>query len=108
MAGSNKLTKTQFIAALAESTGLDKKSVNGVLDALNDVVKQQLGDGGPGEVTIPGLIKLKAKVTPATQDREGINPFTKQPQVIKGKPASRKIRATPVKALKDTVAGSGS
>ena len=61
------------------------------------------GAGGPGEVVIPGLMKLKAKSTPATQDRPGVNPFTKEPTVIKGKPASRKIRATPIKALKDLV-----
>jgi hypothetical protein len=46
-------------------------------------------------------VKLKAKQTPATEDRPGVNPFTKQPTVIKGKPASLKVRATPVKALKD-------
>jgi hypothetical protein len=68
------------------------------------LIKKELGPQGPGEVTIPNLIKLKAKATPATQDREGINPFTKQPTVIKGKPASLKIRATPVKALKDMLA----
>jgi nucleoid DNA-binding protein len=101
MAASNKLTKAQFIAALAESAGLDKKTAANVLDVLLDLVKKQLGDGGPGEVTIPGLIKLKAKSTPATQDREGINPFTKEKTIIKGKPASRKIRASVVKPLKD-------
>lgn len=103
MAGSNKLTKAQIIAALAESAGLDKRSVSGVFDALSELVKKQLGAGGPGEVVIPGLVKLKAKSTPATQDRPGVNPFTKEPTVIKGKPASRKIRATPIKALKDLV-----
>lgn len=101
MAASNKLTKAQFIAALAESAGLDKKTASNVLDALLDLVKKQLGDGGPGEVTIPGLVKLKAKSTPATQDREGINPFTKEKTIIKGKPASRKIRASAVKPLKE-------
>lgn len=101
MAASNKLTKAQFIAALAESAGLDKKTASNVLEALLDLVKKQLGDGGPGEVTIPGLVKLKAKSTPATQDREGINPFTKEKTTIKGKPASRKIRASAVKPLKD-------
>jgi DNA-binding protein HU-beta len=64
-------------------------------------VKKQLSDGGPGEVTIPGLVKLKAKSTPATQDREGINPFTKEKTIIKGKPASKKIRASAVKPLKE-------
>ncbi len=103
MSSSNKLTKAQFITALAESSGLDKKAVNGILDALGDLVKKQLGPEGPGEITIPGLVKLKAKVTAATQDRQGVNPFTKEPMLIKGKPASRKIRASPIKALKDAV-----
>jgi len=101
----SKLTKAQITTSLAESTGLDKKSVNGVLDALSTLVAKQLGSGGPGEITIPGLVKLKAKATAATADRPGVNPFTKEPMTIKGKPASRKVRATPVKSLKDEVGG---
>lgn len=97
----NKLTKAQMIVAIAESTGLDKKSVGSVVDALADLVKKQLGADGPGEITVPGIGKFKAKEIPATQDREGVNPFTKQPMTIKGKPASRKVRVTPAKALKD-------
>src|SRR5262245_64925051 len=104
MSSSNKLTKAQFITALAENAGLDKKTVNGVLDAIADLARRQLGPEGPGEVTIPGLVKLKAKVSPATQDREGPHPITKQPMIIKGKPASRKIRTSTIKALKDAVA----
>ena len=102
---ASKMTKSQFITALSEGSGLDKKAVSSLLDALTKVVKEQLGSDGPGELTIPNLIKLKTKDTPATQDREGIDPFTKQPRTIKGKPASRKVRATPVKALKDLVGG---
>lgn len=102
---ASKMTKTQFIAALSEGSGLDKKAVNALLDALTKLVKDQLGASGPGELTIPNLIKLKTKETPATQDREGIDPFTKQKRILKGKPASRKVRATPVKALKDLVGG---
>jgi len=101
MAGSNKLTKSQIIAELAVGSGLDKKAVTSVLDALAGLIKKELGAQGPGEVTIPNLVKLKAKATPATEDRQGINPFTKQPTTIKGKAASLKVRATPVKALKD-------
>ena len=98
---SNKLTKAQVIAAVAESAGLDKKQVNSVLDALQNLIKKELGTGGPGEITIPNLVKLKAKKTAATEDRPGVNPFTKQPTTIKGKPASLKVRATPTKSLKD-------
>ena len=66
---SNKLTKAQIITALCESSGLDKKAVTTVLDGLVELTRRQLSDGGPGEITIPGLVKLKAKTTPATQDR---------------------------------------
>jgi nucleoid DNA-binding protein len=104
MPGASKLTKSQIIAALAEGSGVDKKSVTSVIDALGELVKKELGASGPGEVTIPNLVKLKAKKTPATEDRPGTNPFTKLPTVIKGKPASLKVRATPVKALKDLLA----
>src|SRR5438105_14521145 len=101
MPGANKLTKAQFIAALAETAGLDKKSVTNVLDALSQLIKKELGQGGPGEITIPNLVKLKAKKVAATEAKEIINPFTKQPTLQKAKPASLKVRATPVKALKD-------
>lgn len=102
MAGK-KLTKAQVVAEIAEASELDKKSVGRVFDALTEVIKKQLGARGPGEFVLPGIAKLKAVKKPATKDRPGINPFTKQPIVIKGKPASKKIRITAVKALKDLV-----
>lgn len=104
MSGSNKLTKTQIVGALAEGSGLDKKAVTGLLEALTTLIKKELGPEGPGEITIPDFVKLKAQQTPATQDREGINPFTKQPAMIKGKPASFKVKASPVGALKNLAA----
>lgn len=102
MAGK-RLTKSQVVAELAEITELDKKSINRVFDGLTELIKKQLGPRGPGEFVIPGLLKLRAVKKPATKDRPGINPFTKQPITIKGKPASKKIRATALKSLKDLV-----
>ena len=40
---------------------------------------------------------------PATKERAGINPFTKEPTVFKAKPARKIVRARPVKAAKDAV-----
>jgi len=102
-AAAKRMTKAQIVSALAEQAGLDKKSVTKLFDALSEVIKAQLGAKGPGEFVVPGLVKLKAVKKAATKDRQGINPFTKQPMTIKGKPASKKIRATAVKALKDLV-----
>jgi nucleoid DNA-binding protein len=97
------MTKAQVIGQIAEYAELDKKSVNKVFDGLVDLIKKQLGARGPGEFVIPGLIKLRTVKKPATKDRPGVNPFTKEPITIKGKPASKKVRATPLKALKDLV-----
>ena len=102
MAGK-RLTKSQVISELAEVTELDKKSINRVFEGLTDIIKRQLGSRGPGEFVIPGLLKLRAVKKPATKERPGINPFTKQPIVIRAKPASKKIRASALKALKDLV-----
>jgi len=102
MAGK-RLTKSQVVSELAELTELDKKSINRVFDGLTEIIKKQLGSRGPGEFVIPGLLKLKAVKKPATKDRPGINPFTKQPIIIKAKPASKKIRASALKVLKDLI-----
>ena len=102
MAGK-RLTKSQVVSELSDITELDKKSINRVFDGLTELIKKQLGSRGPGEFVIPGLLKLRAVKKPATKDRPGINPFTKQPITIKGKPASKKVRATALKALKDLI-----
>ena len=58
---------------------------------------------GNGEVTIPGLIKVRVSVRKATPERERLNPFTKQMQVVKAKPERRVVKAAPIKALKEGV-----
>lgn len=105
MPGASKMTKPQFVAAMAERSGLDKRQVTAVFDALGALIKDQLGANGPGELTVLNLIKLKVKAVPATPEKPSTNPFTGQPTVIKAKPASRKVKATPMKGLKDLVAG---
>jgi len=102
MAGK-RLTKAQVVTELANATDLDKKSVNRVFDALQELIRKQLTGRGPGEFVIPGLVKLRVVKKPATKERQGINPFTKEPITIPAKPASKKVRATALKALKDLV-----
>ena len=100
---AKRMTKAQILSELADSTQLDKKSVNAVLNSLAELIGRELSSNGSGEFMLPGLIKLKTVVKPATKDRQGVNPFTKQPMDIKGKPESRKVRVTVIKALKDAI-----
>jgi nucleoid DNA-binding protein len=104
MSESKKLTKAQIVSELAERSGLAKSAVGAALEALAALAKREFGPKGPGAILVPNLFKLKAKQTAATKDRPGINPFTKQATVIKGKPAGLRVRATPVKALKELLA----
>ena len=101
MATKQRLSKTELIAELANESGLEKKQVNAVLEALNNIVYKELK--ADREVTIPGLLKLTSVRKPAVPEREGINPFTKEPTTFKAKPARTVIKPRPLKALKDAV-----
>jgi nucleoid DNA-binding protein len=103
-AGESKpKTKAEVISSLAESTGLAKKDIQNVFDALNELIKQELGKKGPGVFTLHGLLKLKVQTKPAQKARKGINPFTGEEQMFKAKPARKVVKATPLKNLKDMV-----
>jgi nucleoid DNA-binding protein len=100
---NKRMSKSEFVTALAEKSGLNKQQVSLVLDGISDIVTQQLGKQGPGEVLIPGLLSLNVVERPATPQHEGVNPFTKEPMTYKAKPARKVIKARPLKALKDAV-----
>lgn len=96
------LTKPELVSQIETKAGnLDKHAVLAVLDALRDVVYEQLKTNGA--VTIPGVVILTAIHKDATKEHPGINPFTKQAVTVKAKPASTKIKCKPVKALKDSL-----
>ena len=98
-----RMSKSQFVTTLAEKSGLNKKQATSALDTINAMVVHQLGKRGPGEVLIPGLLKLNIVNKPATRKHEGINPFTKEPMTYKAKPAHKVIKMRALKALKDAI-----
>lgn len=95
------MSKTELVEAIASQSGVEKKQVNAVLNALNDIVYKELK--AQHEVVIPGLLKLALVTKPATPEREGINPFTKEKTIFKAKPERKVIKPRPVKALKDAI-----
>ena len=94
-------TKSAILAQICKDTDLSRKQVAAVFDSLNGVIRKSLR--GPGVFTMPGLLKMKVIKKPATKEREGVNPFTKQPMTFKAKPASKKVRVLPLKSLKALV-----
>jgi nucleoid DNA-binding protein len=48
-------------------------------------------------------VEIKRVTKPATKARQGRNPATGEPMMIKAKPARTVVRAQPLKALKEMV-----
>jgi nucleoid DNA-binding protein len=94
-------TKSEILGNIAGATELSRKQVASVFDALADQIKSAVGKKGPGIFTVPGLMKVTVIQKPATKARMGINPFTKQEQMFKAKPARRVVKVRALKALKD-------
>merc|ERR1711862_503558 len=98
---SGVLTQTGVIASVAETNGLKNKQVKGVIDALFAVACAEIKKNG--NFKLAGMLNLKLKKKPATPAKKGINPFTKEPCVFKAKPASKTVRALPMKKLKEMI-----
>lgn len=104
-AGAKKtMSKSGLIQAIAEAVGeeVSRKQVKAVLDSLVSVGHRELKK--QGIFTLPGFAKFRVVKKPATKARQGINPFTKQPMTFAAKPASKSVRARPIKAVKEAVA----
>ena len=96
------MTKTEMIAALAEATGLARKQVVSLFDELAKLIEKELDDGA-GAVNVFNLLKIKVVRKPATPERKGINPFTKEETVFKAKPAKKVVKLVPLRGLKELV-----
>ena len=97
------MTKSEIVSGIADATGLTKKDVNSVFEAMAAQIRENLGRSGPGAYTVPGLMKLIVQRKPATEARRGINPFTREETVFKAKPARNVVKIRPLKNLKDMV-----
>lgn len=87
------LTKSQVIASLAETSGLSKKEIIGVLNAQMELAYGEAKNG----FTIPGIGKL---VVVARKARMGRNPATGEAIHI---PAKRVLKFRVAKAAKDAI-----
>ncbi len=95
-------TKTEILNSMAEDTGLSKKQVGDVMEALSAEIKKNLGSRGPGVFTIPGLLKIEKKKVPAKPARKGVMVLGVL-RDISAKPATTKVKVRALKNLKDMV-----
>ncbi len=96
-------TKSEILNHIASETGLARKEVASVFDALGGMISKSLSSRGPGLFNVVGLMKIKVVKKAATKERQGINPFTGEETIFKAKPARKVVKVQPLKGLKDMV-----
>jgi len=101
MKASAGMTASAAYGSVAETTGLKAKDVKAVVEGIVAVAAEQLKKSG--SFKLAGALNMKLKKKPATPARKGVNPFTKEPCVFKAKPASKTVRALPMKKFKEMV-----
>jgi len=97
------MSKSEVVSGIADATGLTRKQVSSVFEAMAGQIKRSLGRSGPGAYAVPGLMKLVVVRKPATPARKGINPFTGQETMFKARPAKNVVKIRPLKNLKGMV-----
>jgi nucleoid DNA-binding protein len=97
------MNKTEILLALAEATSLTKQQVAGVFEELAKLIQKNLADDGPGVLMIPDLMQVKVVRKPAVAEHQGVNPFTKEPVLVKAKPAKNVVKVVALKGLKSLV-----
>ena len=95
------LTQSQLVGEIAERTGLSKADTKAVLEALEEIVLEEVGKAE--KVRIGGLVQLNVRVREATGERKGRNPATGEEITIAPKPATVTVKARPLAKAKNAL-----
>jgi hypothetical protein len=98
------LAKSNVYGEIAQTTGLSRKQVAQVFDALAELLKRELGKKGVGLFNVAGLMKIKRVSKPATKGGVRPNPFKPGEMItVKPKPARNVVKVLALKGLKEMV-----
>ncbi len=89
------MNKTEFIAAIASRTGLNRMDAEKAVKAYNEIVAEELARGGKVQLVGFGTFEVSSR-----SGRTGRNPRTGETMEIA---ASKTPKFKPGKALKDQV-----
>jgi DNA-binding protein HU-beta len=98
---NHMMSKSELIQKISDEVSVSKKDVKAVIESLASIGYKEMKKSGM--FLLPGFAKFIVVKKPATKERTGINPFTKEPTVFKAKPARKILKVRPVKAAKDAV-----
>ena len=102
-AAAKPRSKGAVFGTIAQHVGIHRRDVAAVFHVMGSLIKADLSKNGSGVFKVPGLMRITVTRKPATKERQGINPFTKEPTTFKAKPARNVVRVRPLQALKAMV-----
>ena len=102
-ATSKPRSKGEVFGTIAQHVGIHRRDVAAVFHIMGSMIKADLSKNGSGVFKVPGLLRITVQRKPATKERQGVNPFTKEPMTFKAKPARNVVRVRPLQALKAMV-----
>jgi DNA-binding protein HU-beta len=85
------LTQTQLADAVADRAGLSRAQAKSAIQALEEVVLDEIGNAE--KVKVGNLVQLTVRLKPPTKERMGRNPATGEEMTIAAKPAAVDVRA---------------
>jgi len=98
---SQKQSKSQIYAELAEIAQVSKHDAKNLISAIRNIIERHVKPKGSGEIVIPDLgIKVRRIQKKATKARMGRNPFTGEDIQIPAKPARKSVKVSALKTLK--------
>ncbi len=102
-ASAKPRSKGEVFHTIAQHVGIHRRDVAAVVHVMASMIRADLSKSGSGVFKVPGLMRITIKRKPATKERQGINPFTKEPMIFKAKPARNVVRVRPLQTLKAMV-----
>ena len=97
------MSKSALFEAVTKEAGnaLTKRQVKSVIETLASVAHKELKKNGV--FVLPGFAKFVVAVKPGRAAGPRMDPFKREVREFPAKPASKTVRARPIKALKDAV-----
>ena len=101
-ASSKPRSQGEVFRTIAQHVGIHRRDVAAAFHVMGSIIKADLSKSS-GVFKVPGLMRITVKRKPATKERMGINPFTKEQVMFKAKPARNVVRVRPLQGLKAMV-----
>ena len=93
------ITKSELLNVLSDRTELSKQQINGLFEALEDVIAEAVKT--EKTINIPNLCKIYVHKRPASKSREMKSPATGEMIIVPAKPAHKVVKVKAVKNLKE-------